>query len=646
MLKLSGIFKDGMVLQRDCPLKVWGRSDPFAKVTLKFCGKETQADSDSGGKWLASLLPCGPGGPFEMEIEACGEWITLKDILVGDVWLLTGQSNMQVPLSFARKDWETVKDNFSAIRQFTVPMNMNFREPEEEFAPWNTIMPPLSEPPEGAPKPPPDGQWFRADPEGMPFFSAAGYFFACKIHEKYAVPIGLIQTAIGGTRVEAWMSREALGDYPLELDEADFWADDEKVRKSGEDDAAWLVAWNKALDASDPGLREGWQAENWDDSSWDGMSLCDDWDLHPEFPSPGSVWFRKVVEVPPELAAKSCRLQLGMLVDGDRTYINGILVGSGDTRWFNRDYPAVSLKPGKNIIVIRILSQFGLGRAVPGEYPETRQRLFWPDTGDEILLDRGDWKCHGGSASRPLKPGTVIFYKPTGLYHGMIAPLHNYAIRGGLWYQGESNAEAPNGYADHFQKMVTDWREKWGLGNFPFLWVQLPNFQPLEKEAVNWAYMREEQRRCRSLPQSGMVVAIDAGDTWDIHPQAKRVIGERLAMTAFHYAYGEDLVYSGPEFRDISVSGNRAKLGFTSIGGGLASADGGPLRGFTVFDGRKYHSADAAIENDTVVVSCPGAAAIKAVRYAWESDPTGVNLINREGFPAGPFDTRFSSLRP
>jgi sialate O-acetylesterase len=272
--------------------------------------------------------------------------------------------------------------------------------------------------------------------------------------------------------------------------------------------------------------------------------------------------------------------------------------------------------------------------------PETSQRLAGEDF--SLPLDQREWKYKPGAACGPLEEGTTIFYKPTGLYHGMIAPLHDFAIKGVLWYQGESHTEDPSAYADQFCCMITGWRKRWGLGDFPVLFVQLPNFAPLEHGARNWAYLREEQRRCLRLPRTAMVAAIDAGETWDIHPPHKKIIGQRAALAARHIAYGESLVFSGPVLAGCCINGGQALLRFDSLGSGLATKGGGPLRGFTVFDGKQTRPAEAKIENNTVVIRCPDAAEIYAVRYAWESNPLEANLINKEGLPAPPFDTRLS----
>jgi sialate O-acetylesterase len=651
MLKLANIFNDGMVLQRDLPIKVWGSAGAGQKVTVALGDSRGETTADAGGKWRLSLPAKPAGGPYELRAESGGDQAVFKDVLLGDVWLLSGQSNMAVSLLFAQDDFQKeIKGgaNYPAIRQFTIPMAMNFREPMEEFPATMDFpfLPPADAGEDAPPMPPfpPAAVWHAATPDKLGFFSAVGYFFAKKIHEKYQVPIGLINTAVGGVPVEAFMSRDALADYPLDLAEADHWADDDRVKQIPLEDAARLKAWNEGLDRRDPGVLEGWHESGYNDSGWKTAGLCDDWDTHPDMPSCGSVWFRRVLDIPPELAGKPARLSLGMLVEGDRCYVNGKLVGRADTRWFNRDYPIrAGLKAGRNVIVIRLLSQRRVGRAVPGCRLETTQRLVWPDMPEKnIALDRGDWKYRPGAEADFLEESTTVFYKPTGLYNGMIAPLHNYAIKGALWYQGESNTDRPNTYADHFCKMIEDWRKKWAVGDFSIFWVQLPNFAPLEKRAVNWAYLREEQRRCLRLANSGMAAAIDAGETWDIHPPRKAVLGERLALSALRVTYGENMVHSGPVFREITVTGKDAVLRFDSVGTGLASRDGGPLGGFAVFDGQKQYPAAAEIRGDTVAVSCPRAERIVAVRYAWESDPLEANLINKEGLPAPPFDSRLS----
>ncbi|GHU95226.1 9-O-acetylesterase [Spirochaetia bacterium] len=647
-MKLAAIFRDGMVLQRNTGLKIWGWAKAGLTVRLRFALSTGETVADADGKWLVTLPEQGAGGPFDLIACAAGEKIIITDILVGDVWLLSGQSNMAVSLGFAAEDYAKVKnDSITDIRYFGVPLAMNFHRPQEDLVP---APPPFVAPPvpeyansdldmkmmEFAET----GIWRKAAPEESKYFSGVGYFFARALYEKYKVPIGLVNTAVGGIPIEAFMSRESLKDYPAELGQADRWANDELVASSGEKDKQNLESWNRTLDALDLGLKEGWQNFDYDDSSWGQTALGDSWKTHPDMPSCGAVWFRREITIPPELAGKPCRLVLGMLVDGDRTFVNGKLAGYGDTRWMNRDYGIKNLKAGRNVIAIRIHAQHSIGWIVPGEYPETSQHLVWEDT--SIPLDDAPWRYRTGALCGPLEDGTVIFYKPTGLYNGMIAPLHNMPVRGALWYQGESHTVNPNAHADHFCRMVDDWRSKWDCGDFPFIWVQLPNFAPLESHDANWAFMREEQRRCLRLKNSAMAAAIDAGVSWDIHPRRKKIIGERLALAALYLAYKEKVIYSGPVLSSVSIEGKKAILHFTHSGDGLASSDGGPLRQFTVFDGQKEFEAEAVILGETVEVICPKASEIKAVRYAWKSDPKGANFINKNGLPALPFDTGIS----
>jgi sialate O-acetylesterase len=651
MLKPSVIFSDGMVLQRDRPVKVWGAADPGALVTVSLGGNRQYAAAGANGRWLAELPAMSAGGPYELQIASAGEQISVKDVLLGDVWLLSGQSNMAVSLIFARKDFESLSgQEFPAIRQFGVPFNMNFKGPAEEFTQMvmnfsteNIPSDDSEDEPPPMPPFPPSGVWLRGAGQNLAFFSAIGFFFAKKVYEKYRVPIGLVQTSMGGVPVEAYMSRDALRDYPLDLAEADYWADDDHIKQIALDDARRMTRWNDKLDRLDPGVQEGWEKPEYDDGGWNTAGLTDDWAAYPNMPDCGAVWFRRTIEVPPELAGKKARLSLGMLVEGDRCYVNGILAGRSDTRWFNSNYPIKGgLKAGKNVVVIRLLSQRNLGRAVPGSRPESTQRIVFPDMPDRVIqLDDQSWKYRPGGECGFLLRDTTVFYKATGLYNAMLAPLHKYPIKGALWYQGESNTDRPNTYADHFIKMVEDWRVKWGE-DFPVFWVQLPNFAPMELDAVNWAYLREEERRCLALKNSGMAVAIDVGETWDIHPVQKAILGERLALAALKVAYGENILHSGPVFAGIEINQSGAVLRFESTGGALAARGGGELRGFAVFDGEKQYPARAEIRGETILVSCAPAKRIAAVRYAWESDPAGANLINKEGIPASPFDSQLS----
>jgi sialate O-acetylesterase len=651
MLNLNKLFSDGMVLQRDRAVKIWGSAGPGETVTVTFDGTQRESSAGLDGKWLVTLPPRPAGGPFEMEVKAGSDRLLVRDVLLGDVWLLSGQSNMAVSLVFAQADYKkelNTGGNYPEIRQFQVPFAMDFSGPREDFSsPSLPFGPSPGESDEDVPPMPMPsmGAWKKATPETIGSFSAVGYFFAKKIYDTCKVPVGLVSASMGGVPIDSYMSREALKDYPLDIAEAEKWVDEANIRRLAGEDAARLEAWNRAVDDHDPGVRENWQDPGYDDSNWNTAGLCDDWQDHPDMPLCGSVWFRKEIIVPPELAGKKARLSMGMLVEGDRCFVNGVLVGKMDTRWAFRNYAIKDgLHSGRNVVVIRLLSQRDIGRAVPGSRPETSHRIIFPEMPDRaIQLDQGTWKYRAGTEWGRLEESTTIFYKPCCLYNAMIAPLHNYAIKGACWYQGESHTERPNGYADRFRKMITDWREKWGLGDFPVFWVQLPNFAPLEKEATNWAYLREEQRRCLTLPRSGMAVAIDVGDRWDMHPVRKAVVGERLALAALKTAYGKDLVSGGPMYKELVIYGREGALRFESLGSGLATRDNGKPGGFTVFDGIREYPAEAEIRGEEVLVKCPAEAReILAVRYAWESDPLEANLINKEGLPAAPFDSRFS----
>ncbi|GHV16289.1 9-O-acetylesterase [Spirochaetia bacterium] len=652
MLKLSKLFSDGMVLQRDREVKVWGSAGPGETVTVTLAGATGQTLAGLDGKWLVTLPPKPAGGPFEMTAAAGSGSLRINDVLLGDVWVLSGQSNMAVSLFFAQDDLKkelAEAGNYPEIRQFQVPFAMDFSGPQEDFSSNTAPMgPPPGDIDEDAPSMPPfppSAVWNRATPDTIGSFSAVGYFFAKTVYDTCKVPIGLISAAVGGVPIDSFMSREALAAYPLDIAEAAKWIDPLAIKRLAESDAARLAAWNRAVDDHDPGVAGNWHEPGFDDGGWQNAGLCDNWLLHPDMPANGSVWFRREITVPPELAGKKARLSLGMLVEGDRCYVNGVLVGQADTRWFNRNYAIKGgLKPGRNVIVIRLLSQRNVGRAVPGSRSETTQRIIFPETPEKtIQLDQGDWKYHTGTEWGRLDEATTIFYKPTCLYNAMIAPLHHYGIKGVCWYQGESHSEKPNGHADRFCSMITDWRAKWGQGDFPVFWVQLPNFRPLESTATNWAYVREEQRRCLRLINSGMVVTIDVGDSWDMHPTRKAIVGKRMGLAALKVAYGKDIVAGGPVYRDCVIYGNEAMLRFESVGGGLATGNGKELGGFTVFDGVHQYPAEAEIRGSEIAVKCPAEAAeIRSVRYAWESDPLKANLTNAEGLPASPFDSCFS----
>lgn len=620
---LSPLISDGMVLQRDSRVKIWGKGIPGKELKLIFLDMDYTTTVGDDGKWNIVINGLKPGGPYNIIINHEGEEKTIKDVLVGDVWVLGGQSNMQIPVSRTLDLFEEeVKGaDYPEIRQFTVPMLYNFNGPVDELS---------------------GGMWVPVTPDTINSFSAVGYFFSKKIYDKYRIPIGLLFTAIGGTPAEAWLSEKTLMRFDRFIDILEKCKDNSYVQGTIAKETERDDKWYKELNINDEGLKdkpEPWYSEKYDDSDWRVINLPASFRGTKLEPVRGSVWFRKEVYLPERLAGKKGKLILGTLIDGDYTYINGVCIGDISYLYPPRRYeiPEGLLKAGKNVIAVRLIMTYNIGGFVT-DMP------YFLKVDDEQIPVFGAWKYKIGAISKAKDPNTFFEYKPTGVYNGMIYPLRNFSIRGILWYQGESNTENPYDYKELFEAVINDWRKLWGLGDVPFYFVQLPNYCPwgLEPEVSGWAEVRDAQRQALELPNTGMAVTIDVGMYNDLHPWDKKSVGERLALWALNQVYGENSVCSGPIYDRSAVEGNKIRIYFKYTGSGLA-VKGSKPESFEICgkDGI-FYPAQAEIENDTVIVYSKKVARPEGVRYAWAGNPEKANLYNREGLPASPFITRIS----
>ncbi|MDQ0254788.1 sialate O-acetylesterase [Evansella vedderi] len=618
MMKLSSIISDGMVLQRNQLLTIWGETKPFEEVKVFFLEKLFRTTSNNKGEWSISIEPLEAGGPYVMEISGEEETIIIQDILIGDVWLLGGQSNMELPirrtLDLFAKEMEAVHHPF--IRQFSVPQNYNFHGPKKKL--------------EG-------GNWISATDGNVMEFSAVGYFFAKELYETNGVPIGLIQTAVGGTPIEAWMSEETLreiGGYEGTLDKC---KDDDYVAETKSKDEKRHHQWYKELNDDDLGLKSPcWYEESYESSGWKEFQVPNSWRDSELEHIRGSVWFRKEVEIPPTMVEGEAKLVLGTVVDADDTYINGQCIGTTGYKYPPRRYtiPKGLLRPGKNSITVRVISTHTTGGFMKG----MPYKLV--GSGQEIDL-QGTWDYKIGAITETLESPTFFQYKPAGVFNAMIAPLKNYCLIGVLWYQGESNTHQPKGYHKLFERLVNDWRSNWKLGEIPFIYTQLANFAVDEGEesAVKWAELREEQRLSLRTSNTAMAVTIDIGEYNDLHPQDKKTLGQRLALCAKKLVYDKDIVYSGPLYRKMERIGKSIQLSFDHVGSGLVACNG-KLKQFSICGANgEFVPATATIEGNTVMVKNNYIEEPYHVRYAWIDNPEGANLYNREGLPASPFTT-------
>ncbi len=620
-VRLPRLISDGMVLQRETKLKIGGWASAGERVTLNFLGKTCQTTANEKGQWAVHLAPLKAGGPFPMEITTTHK-ITIENIMVGDVWICSGQSNMVLPMERVKERYadEINHADYPAIRYFTVPMKYDFHAPQQDMA---------------------SGQWEVTTPENVLRFSATAYFFAKAIYEKYHIPIGLINASVGGTPIESWMSEQALAAFPATLDTLKKYQNDQFIRQILDQDKARIDAWYKLLRQRDKGYssaRESWLDADYDGSSWPSMQVPGFWADTDLGPVNGVVWFRKELDLPAAMAGKSGRLFMGRIVDSDSVYINGVLVGATGYQYPPRRYtvPENVLKGGKNVIMVRVINNSGRGGFITDKPYEVI-------VGEQTIDLKGAWQYQLGAIMEPLASQTFLQYKPTGLFNAMINPLLPCAVKGVIWYQGEANAWAPHSYRQLFAALIGDWREKWGQGNFPFLYVQLPNFmqaQPQPSES-KWAELREAQLQTLSIKNTAMTVAIDIGEWNDIHPLNKKAVGERLALAARKMAYGEKhLVHSGPIYRSMKIKGNRIVLDFAQTGSGLVVKDDKELNGFAIAAAdKKFVWANAKIDGNKVLVWHEQIAQPRAVRYAWADNPQDANLYNKEGLPASPFRT-------
>lgn len=620
---LPELVSDGMILQREIPIKIWGWASPGEKVTVKFLKKKYSTSASSDGKWQIKLDAMKAGGPFNMEITASNK-ISLNNILIGDVWVCSGQSNMTHTLANHQERYtkEIEEANIPEIRQFYVPTTAVLSGPVEDV---------------------PGQKWEEANPESVLKFTIVGYFFAKKLYDKYHIPVGIINTCVGGTPIEAWTSEEGFKEFPQILETVDQNQDTAYVNSVNRSAMADRKA-DGPKKESDKGLTGDikWFSPDYQPLNWKRINIPGYWEDQGIRNLDGVVWYRKVIYVPETMTGVEALVKLGRIVDADELYINGAKIGSTGYQYPQRRYKVAAdvLKPGKNLLVIRVTNQFGNGGFVPDK------PYFLVAAGDTIDL-KGDWDYKVGEVYRhdkTYKKSISSQNAPTALYNGMIAPLINYGVRGFLWYQGESNAENPEAYKKLLPNIINDWRNKWNLGNLPFLIAQLPNYMEVDYLPVNsnWALMREVQMEtARNTSNTACSVNIDLGEWNDIHPDNKKPVGDRLALEAMRISYNEkEILSSGPFYKSQRIEGNKIIISFDHTGSGLVSNNGEELGHFAIAGAdKKFVWGNAVIVNNEVVVSGDEISEPKYVRYAWADNPDFANLSNKEGLPAAPFRT-------
>ncbi|MCX5660800.1 MAG: 9-O-acetylesterase [Planctomycetota bacterium] len=636
-VQLPHIFSDHMVLQQKQPIPVWGSAEPGEEVAVSLDGKTIKTKGDDKGRWMVRL-PAREAKPGQKALTLMVEGknkLAFTDVLVGEVWICSGQSNMQMAVAQCNNAAaEIAAAKFPEIRFFSVP-NITAPFPKEDC----------------------EGGWSVCAPDTVGGFSGVGFFFGRHVHETLKVPVGLINTSWGGTIAEAWTSGPALRakhpEFNAALDEVESTSDAAK-------DAA--AAYKAKMEKYDQARKAAYAMEDdlegaaklaapdLDDSGWKTMALPANWKAK-ELPDvDGLVRFRKTIDIPAAWAGKEIILWTGPIDEVDNTWFNGALVGgkgkfrTNDTSFWSvpREYhvPGKLVKPGPNVVAVRVYNAVGAG-GLCGAPAETMFAELADGSDKTHIPLAGDWRYNVELALPPLPPNANAPNSPSLLFNSMIHPLIPYGIRGAIWYQGESNIGRDKQYRTLLPTLVADWRTRWGEGDFPFLVVQLANHTPRNPapEESGWAALREAQAMAvATMPNAGLAVSIDIGDAADIHPKNKQDVGIRLGLAARAIAYKEEVAFHGPTFKAMAVKEGKARLTFTHVDKGLVMK-GDALKGFAVCGAdKKFVWAQARVEGDEVVLSSEQVPEPTAVRYNWASNPEG-NLYNGEGLPAVPFRT-------
>ncbi len=634
-IKLPWFFRDNMVLQREKPIKLWGTSAPKKVFEMEFCGEKRKVKADESGKWRVEFTGKEAGGPFEMKILSDSSF-SFKNILIGDVYMCSGQSNMEWKLFQAfNASHELRIANFPEIRNFTVPKCRS-------LTPFYNVLPSI---------------WTVTTPHDAASYSALAYFFAKNIHLWEKVPVGLIDNSWGGTPIEYWTSLESLATHPDYQDNAKQILAQNIQNLSGKDKnkSKILPTRDVALAGSpkeiptDKGMEEKWYSPDYKPVDWLPFTAPGYWENQGLKAYDGVVWFRKSFSLPPQMAGKELLLNLEILNNFETTYFNGVEIGYKNWAPARRNYivPANLVKAGKNLIALRITNTNGYGGFESKDENDLRiQELIEPDEPVIVPLS-GDWLMKPVAvpvADKTKSISTSDYNVPAGIYNAMVAPFADLSIKGILWYQGETNSFRAYQYQTLFQLMINDWRKQFKQGDLPFLFVQLSACGALTENPVesSWAELREAQTMALSLPNTGMAVTIDVGNPYDVHPTNKQEVARRLAIEAEKVVYGKTELKTSPVYKDMKIDGNKIRISFANVPDGLC-AHYGDLKGFAVAgEDKKFIWAKAEIQGNQVVVWSDQVKLPLAVRYAWTASPiesNGANLFTDEGFPVSPFRT-------
>jgi sialate O-acetylesterase len=643
---MPSIFSDNMVLQQKSNVQFWGKAKPGDNVFINGgwnAFAKTKVNND--GLWKTKIKTIKAGGPYEVKIKIGDSTIVYKNVMLGEVWLCSGQSNMEMPLegwlpqNVIQNSAEEIKNaNYPDIRLFDVTKAVS-NKPEFNCA----------------------GRWVECDSKTVAKFSAAGYFFGRELYKYIKVPIGLISAPWGGTPIEAWMSREYLGkldQYIPVIEKIE--SMDTEVKKLNE----WIQS-HPVIDVSSKDADHKWENLEFGDSScfkpefndenWKTMKLPVFWQNSAIGNYDGIVWFRKKVEVPGGWIGKNLVVELGPVDKMDRSYVNGTLIGGIEKNGFWQqprvyDVPKEIVRDSVLSIAVRVLNIGGSG----GIWGNNVKMNIHPKDSEENISLAGDWKFLPTAEyksdkfyvykvdgqefnSRPKSSIDISPITPTMLYNGMIAPLVSYGIKGTIWYQGETNVRHPDNYKTLFRLMIKNWRDNWGEGNFPFYFVQIAPFD-YDKSARSYI-IREAQFLTLSVLNTGMAVTLDIATVKNIHPPDKQDVGKRLALWALAKNYNKKIVYSGPLYKSIKIEKNRVVLSFDNTGTGLIFKESGGETNFQIAGkDKRFVKAEVKVSGKELIVSSPNVKQPAAVRYEWNNDGEAT-LFNKEQLPASTFKT-------
>ncbi len=634
------MFTDGMVLQQNSDVPIWGKAAPGSQLSITGSwGQTATATADDKGLWRTSITTPKFGGPYTIEIKGPST-TTINDVMIGEVWLASGQSNMEMPMEgWSGAPVENGPEDIASsgngnIRVFMVERAVSF-EPEDNIK----------------------GAWKSASPANTPKFGATCYYFAKKLNAELGVPVGVINTSWGGTPVESWIPAGSVATVQGYEDKV-------KLINQSNGMVASYKAWFDKLPKVEKGSTpyadldfkdEALAAKDFDDSKWKEMTLPRLYETDKNVGSfDGVMWYRRKIEIPEAMAGKDITLSLGAIDDMDRTYLDGTLVGETMDEGKYQEkriytIPAAQATAGTHTLAVRVLDNMGGG----GLYDKPEELMFYAAGNQKNAVSlAGNWKYLPTAEflngvfyiydipsqqfyNRPVFPIDLNEQTPTTLYNAMVAPIVGYKIAGAIWYQGEANVGRAKEYAQTFPLMVTSWRKNWNQGAFPFYYVQIAPWNYGDGASQE---IREAQRLSLATENTGMAVTMDIGDNDNIHPANKHDVGDRLAFIALNKVYGKDGVqFSGPLYKSCEVSGNKLVVSFDYADGlKLTSPKGFELCGA---DG-KYYDATPKIVGDKIELTSPKVKAPVAARYLWSNCTSGENLFNAAGLPASSFCTK------